>query len=865
MADYTRCINALNRAAGKTLTDDELADVFNQIKATARDIAAGRVDAGQGMPAPATPEGVMRLAAEIRAKEIVAEKQRAVANAYRQVRIVAEQKALVSLIGGAKGIGPIEAVRRLIANDADGRANAFSLEARTHGVTKELQRKVQDTWLALGDDFAGFLQDKDKVRALLTEIKGGNSGDALAKKGAQAWLKTAEDARQWFNEIGGKVGKLDDWGMPQHHSQERVLRAGRDKWVADILPRIDRSKYVEVDGTPMTDAQVRDFLGKAWETIATNGVSKQEPGAFKGTGARSNRMAEERQIHFKDADALMGYWQDYGEKTMPDILMGHLGAIAKNISFVEHFGPNPDATYRMLRDEAMKAQTDAAGKLSDGKARVKAMAKAEKEVAKLDRLYDYASGKTAPVMNKGLAHGFNALHSLNVAGKLGSAFFASLYGDKVMFEAIGHVNNLPAFQRWYNEIRLLNPANAKERQILRQQGLMLEYMSDAMNRFGYELGSSSLTGKLATGVIRTSGMAAVNEWRRGAWALTAMDTLGSMVKAKDFAKIGPDDMRLMNSYGISETDWKVWKLAKLEDVGHGNDSALTPDAVGNISDADLKAANIIAQTATPAEAHAVRRDATTKLLGALTSESHLAVIEPGWNDRAKMYGGLQRGNIRDELTRSFWQFKAFPFAQFERMLDISLSRSSLGGKIGYMAAIPVMGTIAGAMMLQTQDLLSGKDPRPMGDWKFWAAASMKGGSLGLYGDFLYSQSATTRYGTGPLEAIAGPVIGGAADILKFAVQAGNQMATDPDAWNRSAARAVNIAKGYIPGQNLWMTKWATDHLIFQTAQEYLNPGYLSAMEDRTYQEFGQEWWLPPGASFNEMRSPDWGRALEGGR
>ncbi|MDC6705994.1 hypothetical protein OEZ83_26880, partial [Leclercia adecarboxylata] len=127
----------------------------------------------------------------------------------------------------------------------------------------------------------------------------------------------------------------------------------------------------------------------------------------------------------------------------------------------------------------------------------------------------------------------------------------------------------------YNEIRLLNPANAKERQLLRQQGLMFEYMSDAMNRFGDELGSSSLTGKLATGVIRTSGMAAVNEWRRGAWALNAMDTLGGMVKAKDFAKIGPDDMRLMNSYGISETDWKVWKLAKLEDVGHGNDSALT--------------------------------------------------------------------------------------------------------------------------------------------------------------------------------------------------------------------------------------------------------------------------------------------------
>lgn len=849
-----RCINALNAAAGRELSPEELQSVFDKINKTARDLAAGRQEFADAPHNMSSPEGIIRAAAELEAKNLVAEKQRAVANAYRQVQTLAARQGDAAAMVGGK-IGRIEAIRRLLVNDADGRTNTFSLEARALATSAMLRSRIQDTWAALGNDFLGFFQDKAKIRDLLTEMKGEDSGNALAKKGAQAWLKTAEDARTWFNELGGKIGHLDDWGFPQHHSQELVARAGRDQWVNDMMPLIDRSRYVEIDGTPMTEPQVREFLGHAWDTIATNGASKIDPGKFKGNGARANRGAEERQIHFKDAASVIDYWSQYGEKTVPDILMGHVDGIAKDIAFVEHFGPNPDAAYRMLRDEAYKAQVEAdPTKLT----------KADGELSRLDRLYDYASGKTKPVADRSIAKGFQVLQQLNVAGKLGSAFWASLFGDKVMFEAMGQVNSLPAFQRWYNELRLLNPANAAERRMLRRQGLMLDYMANSMARFGEQLGSSSLTGKLATGVMRATGMSAVNEWRRGAWALTAMDTLGHLVSTKDFGKVGADDMRLLASYGISEFDWKVWKLAGLTDLGHGNKTALTPEAIASIPDADLRAANLISQAGGPQEAAQVRRDATVKLMGALTSESHLAVIEPGWNDRARMYGGLQRGNLRDELTRSFWQFKAFPIAQFERMLDIALSRPSMGGKAAYLAAFPVMGTIMGAMMLQTQDLLSGKDPRPMGDWKFWAAAAMKGGSLGLYGDFLYSQSATTRYGTGPLEAIAGPTIGSAADILKFAVQAGNQMATDPEAWPKSAARGVNIVKGFIPGQNMWMTKWATDHLIFQQAQEFLNPGYLQAMEDRTYKEFGQEWWLPPGASFNEMRAPNMGRALEGG-
>lgn len=847
MADPFRCIGALNKAAGRELSPEELQNVFERIRANARDLASGRMKP-QGEADITTREGVIQHAAELASQQIIAEKVRAERNAHLQVVALADRQANVDAMQ-AGGIHGIDAVRRLLANNADGRADQFSLEARVHGTSNLIKSKVQDTWAALGNDFLGFIQQKDKIRALITEMRGESTGNALAAKGAKAWRDAAEETRVWFNDRGGEVGKLEDWAFPQHHSQERVAKAGRDSWMADVFPALDRERYVDDFGIRMTEPEIKALLSKAWESIATNGANKIEPGRPRGFGARANRHAEERQIHFKDADAVLGYWDKYGEKTFPDILLGHLETMAKDISFVEHFGPNPNAAFGVLRDQAEQAAKLAAPT---------EVAKIDKELAKLDNLYDFAAGKTKPVADMRIANMFDAIRNLNVAGKLGSAFWASLYGDKVMLEAVGRLNNLPWFQSQMNELRLLNPLNEGERRLLQRQSLMLDYMRSSMYRYGDDLGRSSWTGKLSNAVMRISGMSAVNEWRRGAFGLTMMSSIGHEVQTKAWADIGPNDARLLNSFGITEGDWGVWKLAQLEDYGHGNDTMLTPEGIGRISDEALKGAGILPAGATAADAAALRRDAVVKYLGALHSESMNAVIEPNWSDRSRMVGGLQRGNLRDEITKSFWQFKGFSIATYGRMLDLGLSRQTNAGKATFLSSFVVAQTLTGALMLQTQDMLGGKDPRSMADWKFWAAAFLKGGTLGLYGDFLYGESGTTRMGSGPLEVLAGPTIGAAADTATALVQAGNAVSAGKD--THLGAKLLGIAKGFIPGQNLWYARAALDHLIFQNAQEQLSPGYLANMRASSMKQYGQDWYWAPGAPLPE-RAPDVSKAL----
>jgi hypothetical protein len=184
----------------------------------------------------------------------------------------------------ARGMDPVDALDRTIAFNADGRSFFMSIETRTRAVRDNALRQLVETFEATDPKFFGLFENQQGVRDLTAELFGRDSGNALAKKGAEAWHKVAEALRLQFNAAGGEVGKLEGWAIPQHHSQMKVAKAGRDAWADEVLPLLDRTKYTTDTGRLMSGAEVKDFLGHVWETIATGGVNKIEPGVPSGAG-----------------------------------------------------------------------------------------------------------------------------------------------------------------------------------------------------------------------------------------------------------------------------------------------------------------------------------------------------------------------------------------------------------------------------------------------------------------------------------------------------------------------------------------------------------------------------------------------------
>lgn len=386
-------------------------------------------------------------------------------------------------------------------------------------------------------------------------------------------------------------------------------------------------------------------------------------------------------------------------------------------------------------------------------------------------------------------------------------------------------------------------------------GLGLNTLLSSLNRWGNDTMATSGSSRIAGAVLRASGLNALTDARRRAFGVTMMSSLGQV--AKDFdslAKLEASDLRILKSKGITDTDWQVWRAAKQEDWGGGNDTMLTPESIYRIPDADLQAMGI-------KNPRAAKEAAATRLLGTVLEETDMAVIEPGAKERTLMLSGLQRGTWKGELTRSFFLFKSFPISMLTRHWSRGMNMPTGTGKAAYLATLMAGTTILGMASLQVNELLAGKDPRNMnpaedGGVRNWMAAMLKGGSLGLYGDFLFSES--SQYGQSALASFLGPVAGLGEDVLKLTQ--GNVMEAARGEDTNAGAEIVRFARSNAPGANLWYLKGALDHLVFHQLQEYFSPGYLRKMKRRAQKEFGQSYWWEPGEAIPD-RAPDIEKAV----
>jgi hypothetical protein len=72
----------------------------------------------------------------------------------------------------------------------------------------------------------------------------------------------------------------------------------------------------------------------------------------------------------------------------------------------------------------------------------------------------------------------------------------------------------------------------------------------------------------------------------------------------------------------------------------------------------------------------------------------------------------------------------------------------------------------------------------------------------------------------------------------------------------AGAEALRFARGHLPLLNLWYAKTALDHMGLQALQENMSPGYLSRIRNKARKDWHQDYWFPPGGSFEDMRAPD---------
>ncbi|EMW4661736.1 hypothetical protein AAE385_002952 [Salmonella enterica] len=814
------CINAVQQAAQRTLTAREIQNIEDRIYRNMRQLARNDPASWRQM----TDAERLRRAGQLAADEL---QQEAGLKRRRVALTIAARQRLEAFINGYQGTdGKLGALNRTIAFSADGKSNFLSVESRGKATRDYALSQIQEAFEAVDPRFFHLFEDEKGVRDLVFEIRGQDTGNIKAKKGAKAWADVTELLRRRFNDAGGDIGYLENWGIPQHHSMEKVGRATREQWVSDVIGKLDRKYYIKEDGQLMSDAEVTAFLGEAYNTIATGGLNKLSDSGMRLSGARANRGNASRQIHFKDADSYLEYQRQYGDRSLWEVMVGHLEGISKDIALVETYGPNPDHVFRAILDE-VTAETATVNPQRTGQ--VKRMANST------ENLYNFISGKTQPIANPHIAQWSDNIRNWLVASRLGSALLAS-FSDLGTMYLSAKVTNLPMNQLFRNQLEAMDPTNRTELARARRAGLAMESLLGSVNRWAMDNMGPSKARWAATAVMRASCLTAWSDAHKRAYGVTMMGSLGEVVsRSPDLRSLDGGDFRILKSKGITEQDFSVWKLADQEDWGKGNNTMLTPESIMRIPDDAVK------HLGAPER---VKFEAMRKLLGAVAEEVDMAVITPGAREKMITGGGLQRGTWKGELVRSVFLFKSFPISVVMRHWSRAMGMPSAGGRAAYIATFIASTTILGALSQQLNDMASGRNPRDMAGEdaaKFWLGALLKGGGLGLYGDFLLSDH--TRYGSGALASMLGPVAGLVDDVIK--IGQGIPLNAVEGKSEQTGGDLVKLGKGLTPGANIWYLKAALDHMIFNQMQEYFSPGYLRKMEQRSKKEFNQTYWWRP--------------------
>lgn len=836
---HANCIKKVIIAAGKHITDAKIKAIDDAINQKMRDLA--RNDP-QAWGAKSTEQRVTE-AAQAAMKDIEAEAARKEYLGTMQLLKTDETNQRIAKAKQATGqkLTKSQALIRDIQNthnyvgalhdEAVSGLGAMLDAASSRDGTGILRNLAMRIW-----DVDNPQMTSDVVREVFKGADG-HTGNKAAQAGAKAWLDTIESLRVRFNAAGGDVGKLAYGYLSQNHDPAKIIAATPEQWAQKVLPLLDRRQYLKENGAVMTDAELLPILAKAHETLASNGLNKIDPGQYRGMGKRANAGSDRRVLHFKDGDAWMAYMQEFGDGSLYDAMLGHIGSMSRNIGLVERYGPNPEMNFKLQADIAQRA--DGAGTMSN-----RSMGNTP------DAYWAILSGKTGSPENAVIARHAQDVRNVQTASKLGGAVITSLT-DIGTIAATLHYDRLPYFDMLKNLGRNLSKDH---REFLQAHGIIAEHLTSTLNRWTGDNMTHSLTGRVANSVMKLSFMNAWTDGLRSAFSATMMQ--GFAKKAgKAWAQLDEWDQWMMTRKGITEDDWNI--ISKATPTERNGAKYLTRDGI--LSTGEEGAAQV-----------------ATKWMAFVSDEAQFAVVNPDMSTRAIVTGGgMPAGTLRGEAMRTFMQFKSFPLAMLTRhwgrVFDTpqglegapaGFGAQTQGGatinRIAVLAGLNVSLMMLGAIVLQEKAILQGKDPYDMTEPKFWTRSLTQGGGIGYLGDMLFKDP-TEQRGTNTEQTI-GTVLGPAAGATAGLV--GDLMLTN--AWESAkgkdthmGAEALRWTNSQLPYVGLWQARGAWDHWFIHNAQEALNPGYLGRMRSRAMKDWNQDYYWQPGEAAPD-RAPNLG-------
>ncbi|OTU67421.1 hypothetical protein [Acinetobacter baumannii] len=737
-------------------------------------------------------------------------------------------------------LNPIQVLMRKIAyfSDQSGiqsvEKQAQALHSRWMSLVADVFTKTQERW--------GLSVNKEMTDDIIRVMFGGKSDNPEITAMAKDVSFALEEMRLAFNRAGGNIRKLDNWGFMTSHDQKKVALSTEKEWIDEVLPKLDRNQYVREDGLLMSDSEVRTMLKDVYRTIATNGANKVLDGrkSITPVGGRSkmaNRHQEARALHFKDGDSWLEYQAKFGtynETGFHEILKNHTHRMSTEIAMMQNFGSNPRLSFENLLEEAstkLKADPENGSKHGE----------IDKQSKRALSMYNTLDANTRAV-DSTLGNVMGGLRALMVASKLGGTTLTTI-GDHASTKKIANMLGLSYTKSVLPEY-MKQLTQGKYRDEALRFGLGITEMVGSTSRFGDAdvVSSATKAGRfnarmqqLASTTLKISGLNAVTAGMKRAFNLVHMNKIAEMTRSTHWKDLGKDDLKILKGNGITEKDWNLWREltpSKREDGA----IVLTQNDFFNAPDEVIKKFLPKDKQDSPTAIVDYRYKAAMKYQTHIFSEESVAVIEAGVRERSIINLG-DAGTIQGELGRTLFQFKGFPLAYMLRMGHRAFAQG-VKGRSTFIASLIAYQTLAGAFIVQLQNLANGKNPEPVFTPDFFLKSVLKGGGLSFMGDLMSALSDPTGRSFG--DFVAGPLVSQGGKLGMLLTGMGNNFIEGKE--STRMMEVANTLKGNLPFQNIWYSKLIIDRMLYSKLQNMIDPDYLPKTQQRLENLGNSYWW-----------------------
>ncbi|MEO0035938.1 MAG: hypothetical protein RLZZ501_1961 [Pseudomonadota bacterium] len=854
-----KCKQAVALAAGRALSDRELDLIEDHLKGAMKRVYLENPRAAASM----APSDLYAKAVALAQKEVV---QQAVEAKVRSAQNVAKAAANLDYVNSHAPAASVKSLYNLLTMRASlDKSGRQSVESRQEAMGREAWGKMP----TLG----AILKDEQRMAGpFLDEVFGRASGDPLARKAAAEWNAVIDEMHAAAKLAGMPIGKLDNWRLPQRQSSYKVA-ANRDAWVEDHMGWVDRRIYRNPDGTMFTDEQMRAFLGKAADTIATDGAAKDSGG---GGGFSTSRRSyqKERQIHFKDSDSWRAAQTKYGDKTVPQLLANHTVAFSRDIALTEAFGSDYRGAFaELLRQATLRAKDEATARES--------LERIDHDAGVARRYFDAVVGDSGHTSPEGAAWArrFDIIRNAVTFATMGGAGPNSM-PDMAGFSMIARLSNLPEIQLWLKTMRnFLSPRSAADRELANRIGLGVQTILEDVRRYVRDDPVMNFSAKAANFTVVAGLLHRFEEGKAMAVASVMHDAIGALTRRHEWDALPAGDRLIFESSGVDKPTWDLWRAADLERGDDGSRTILLPAHLYALPDAAVDAviADRIAEArsfhaarvaglerngrgAFSAERRAewdadlnqhlaglrdaARRDAALKLSGVVGREMKIASGSPGVERRVGQGLDINRTGLPSELMRSMLFLKSTPMAILKNYWQRSRSMGGVTNPTLLRARYFVTACALGVMVMELKNLFNGQDmfdPTDTKQEKYISKvikAVLTGGSLGVYGDLLLQDPTGSKNTHSASGLLAGPIIGAADDVMS--------LPQDLAHWSVGGKAdiggdTIRFAKRHFT-PNIFYAKALFDHYIFQQLQEMFSPGYNARAQARMEKITGTKYW-----------------------